>query len=54
MTLVREMPVKRADQTLGESDTRMWRMLFAQVRPAHERLSVDTAVWVGAGEINQR
>ena len=29
LTLMREMPVKRAGQILGESDTRMWRMLFA-------------------------
>ncbi len=31
VTLMREMPVKRAGQILGESDTRMWRMLFAHV-----------------------
>jgi transposase len=27
VTLMREMPVKRAGQILGESDSRMWRML---------------------------
>ena len=27
VTLMREIPVKRAGQILGESDTRMWRML---------------------------
>jgi hypothetical protein len=32
------MPVKRAGQILGESDTRMWRMLFAHVKAAHARL----------------
>ncbi len=47
VTLMREMPVKRAGQILGESDTRMWRMLFAHVKAAHARLSFDTVVWVG-------
>ena len=51
MTLMREMPVKRAGQILGESDKRMWRMLFAQVKAAYERLSFDTVVWVVADEM---
>jgi transposase len=51
---MREMPVKRAGQILGESDTRMWRMLFAHVKAAHARLSFDTVVWVGADEMNRR
>ena len=54
VTLMREMPVKRAGQILGESDTRMWRMLFAHVKAAHARLSFDTVVWVGADEMNRR
>jgi len=29
VTLMREMPVERASQILGERDSRMWRMLFA-------------------------
>ncbi|MEY3535253.1 MAG: hypothetical protein RLZZ582_829 [Verrucomicrobiota bacterium] len=37
---MREMPVKRAGEILGESDSRMWRMLFAHVKAAYERLSV--------------
>jgi hypothetical protein len=49
---MREMPVKRAGQILGESDTRMWRMLFAHVKEAHARLSFDNVVWVGADEMN--
>ena len=44
VTLMREMPVKRAGQILGESDTRMWRMLFAHVKAAYERLSFDNVV----------
>lgn len=31
LTLIREMPVKRAGEILGETDHRMWRMLFAHV-----------------------
>jgi transposase len=54
LTLMREMPVKRAGQILGESDTRMWRMLFVHVKAAHARLSFDNVVWVGADEMNRR
>ncbi len=54
VTLMREMPVKRAGQILGESDTRMWRMLFAHVKAAHTRLNFDNVVWVGADEMNRR
>ena len=54
LTLMREMPVKRAGQILGESDTRMWRMLFAHVKAAHARLSFDNVIWVRADEMNRR
>ena len=54
LTLMREMPVKRVGQILGESDSRMWRMLFAHVKAAHARLSFDNVVWVGADEMNRR
>ena len=51
---MREMPVKRAGQILGESDTRMLRMLFAHVKAAYGRLSFENVVWVGADEMNRR
>jgi transposase len=54
VTLMREMPVKRAGQILGESDTRMWRMLLAHVEAACERLSFENVVWVGTDEMNRR
>ncbi len=54
VTLMLEMPVKRAGQILGESDSRMWQMLFAHVRAAHARLSFGNVVWVGADKINKR
>jgi hypothetical protein len=47
------MPVKRAGQILGESDSRIWLMLFAHVKAAHARLSFDNVVWVGADEMNR-
>jgi hypothetical protein len=53
VTLMRGMPVQRAVQFLGESDTRMWRMLFAHVKAADTRLSFDNVVWVGADEMNR-
>ncbi len=51
---MREIPVKRSGQILGESDTRMWRMLFAHVKAAHARLSLDNVVWVGGDKMNRR
>jgi transposase len=54
VTLMLEMLVKRASQILGESDTRMWRLLFAHVKAAYERLSFDTELWVGADKMNRR
>ncbi len=54
LTLMREMPVKRAGEILGESDQRMWRMLFAHVDAAYARLSLEEVVWVGADEMNRR
>ena len=54
LTLMRQMPVKRTGQILGESDTRMWRMLFAHLKAAHARLSSDNVVWVGGDEMNRR
>jgi transposase len=36
LILMREMPVKRAGQIFGESDSRIWRMLFTHIKAAHE------------------
>lgn len=54
LTLMREMPVKRAGEILGETDQRMWRMLFAHVGEAYARLSLEDVIWVGADEMNRR
>jgi transposase len=48
VTLMREMPVKRAGQILGESDSRMWRMLLTHVKLAQVRLSFKELVSLGS------
>ena len=54
LTLMREMPVKKAGEILGETDQRLWRMLFAHVDAAWTGLSWENVVWVGADEMNRR
>lgn len=54
LTLMREMPVKKAGEILGETDKRLWRMLFLHVEEAYRKLEMDGVVWVGADEMNRR
>jgi transposase len=54
LALTREMPVKKAAEILGETDQRLWRILFAHVQAAWEQLSWEKVVWVGADEMNRR
>ena len=54
LTLMREMPVKKAGEILGETDQRMWRMLHAHVGAAWARADWSEVVWVGADEMNRR
>lgn len=54
LTLMREMPVNKAGEILGETDHRLWRMLLAHVHAAHRQLSMENATWVGADEMNRR
>lgn len=54
LTLMREMPVKKAGEILGETDKRLWRMLFAHVEEAHARSEWNDVTWVGADEMNRR
>jgi transposase len=54
LTLMREMPVAKAGEILGETDQRLWRMLFAHVDAAWRELSWENVVWVGADEMNRR
>lgn len=54
LTLMREMPVKKAGEILGETDQKLWRMLFAHVDAAWAELSWEDVVWVGADEMNRK
>lgn len=54
VTLMREMPVKKAGEILGETDQRLWRMLHAQVDAARAQVDWSEVVWVGADEMNRR
>jgi transposase len=54
LTLMREMPMKKAGDILGEQDTRLWRMLFAHVDKAYGQLDLSQLVHVGVDEMNTR
>ncbi|MDE3100582.1 MAG: ISL3 family transposase [Verrucomicrobiota bacterium] len=54
LTLMREMPVSKAGEILGETDTKLWRALFAHVDAAWSELSWENVVWVGADEMNRK
>lgn len=54
LTLMREMPVKKAAEILDETDQKLWRALFAHVGAAWADLSWENVVWVGADEMNRR
>src|SRR6266516_1907165 len=54
LTLMREMPVKKAGEILGETDQKLWRALFAHVDAAWAESSWWKVVWVGADEMNRK
>ena len=54
LTLMREMPVNKAGEILGETDQKLWRALFAHVDAAWTELSWENVTWVGADEMNRR
>lgn len=54
LLLIREMPVKKAGEILGETDQRMWRMLHAHVEAAWRAADWSEVVWVGADEMNRK
>lgn len=54
LTLMREMPMKKAGDILGESDTRLWRMLFKHVAKAYAALDLSELVHLGVDEMNCR
>src|SRR5258705_4232572 len=54
LTLMREMPMKKAGDILGENDTRLWRLLFAHVDKAYAALDLSELVHLGVDEMNSR
>jgi transposase len=54
LTLMREMPVKKAGEIVGETDQRLWRMLHAHVAAARAQADWSEVVAVGADEMNRR
>jgi transposase len=51
LLLMREMPVSKAADLVGETDTRMWRMLFRQVDAAYAEADFSNVCCVGVDEM---
>jgi transposase len=54
LTLMREMPMRKAGEILGEHDTRLWRMLFAHVDKAYAELDLSELIHLGVDEMSSR
>jgi transposase len=54
LLLMREMPVNRVSQIVGETDTRLWRMLFRQVDAAYAQADFSNVCCVGVDEMSVR
>lgn len=54
LLLMREMPVSRVAEVVGESDTRLWRMLFRHVDGAYAEADFSNVCCVGVDELNVR
>lgn len=52
--LMRQMPVAAVARHVGETDTRLWRMLKAQVAAAHPKIDWSGVVCVGCDEMSVR
>ena len=52
LLLMREMPMSQVAQTVGETDTRLWRMLFGQVEAGYEELDMSQVCCVGVDEMS--
>jgi len=51
---MREMPVSKAAALVGETDTRLWRMLFRQVDAAYAEADFSQVCCVGVDEMSVR
>jgi transposase len=54
LLLMREMPVSKVAQLVGETDTRLWRMLFRQVDAAYAQADFGNVCCVGVDEMSVR
>jgi len=54
LLLMREMPMKQVAEMVGETDTRLWRMLFRQVDAAYAEADFSQVCCIGADEMNIR
>lgn len=54
LLLVREMPVAKAAEMMGETDMRLWRMIFKHVTAAYAQADFSNVCCVGVDELNIR
>jgi len=54
LVLIREMPMAKAAHVMGESDTRLWRLLFKHVDGAYGLADFSNVCCVGVDEMNIR
>lgn len=54
LLLMREMPMSKVGELVGETDTRLWRMLFRQVDGAYAEADFSQACCVGVDEMSVR
>lgn len=54
LMLMREMPMAEVAALVGETDTRLWRMLFKHVEGAYAEADFSNVCWVGVDELNIR
>jgi transposase len=54
LLLMREMPVSKVGELVGETDTRLWRMLFRQLDAAYAEADFSNVCCVGVDEMSVR
>jgi transposase len=54
LVLMREMPMSKVAEIVGETDTRLWRMLFRQVDAAYAEADFSQVCCVGVDEMSVR
>src|SRR5271167_594214 len=54
LVLMREMPMRQVAELVGETDTRLWRMLFRQVEAAYAEADFSNVCCVGVDEMSVR